>query len=186
MAALGILLEARQHGGPVEVGHHDVEQDQIDPLALKKGHRFPAARRGQHLVTIADEPPGQELPVLLVVVDDQDRGPGVPCARGRAALGLVRGRSDVGPGQGGSAAGARLRGPCPDQVAEPRDRAGDAARTGAVVAVSRKVLMRSASHLSLVVFATTEKVLRCRICAGEARQNGRGAACPLLSTSRNA
>ena len=89
VTALRILLEPLQHRGPVEVGHHDVEQDQVDRLALEEGQRLPAAGRGQDAVALASEPPHQQLTVLLVVVDDQDRGRAVPGRRPRRSR-LIR------------------------------------------------------------------------------------------------
>ena len=129
VAPVRVLLEPRQHRGPVEVRHHDVEEDEVDRLGLEDRERLGSALGHADPMALSREAPRQELAVLLVVVDHQDRG--------RRAPPVPRGSPDSPPRppRCGAAPRARtgadaVRAPRPvrDQRPEPRHRGADALR----------------------------------------------------------
>jgi hypothetical protein len=124
VSAVGILLEAFQHRGTVQVRHHDVEQNKVDRFATEQRERFEAALGRPDLVALPDEPAGQELAVFLVVVDHQDRRRcdgtvlgGAPVAR------RWRRRRDGGRGRWDAYRGAHH--PAIDERPQPRGRRHD-------------------------------------------------------------
>ena len=65
-------LEALEHLEAVQVGHHEIEQNQIELLDLENLQR-PAARiRSGHLVTVVAQAAEQQVAVAGIVVDHQD------------------------------------------------------------------------------------------------------------------
>ena len=66
-----VLLDDPQDLEAADAGQPDVEQHQVDVLAVQDGQRGFAARDAQHAV-LALEDRGQRVPHPLVVVDDED------------------------------------------------------------------------------------------------------------------
>lgn len=95
----GIGLHPLQHGEPVEVGHQDVQQDQVEPLAAQEVEGRAAAGRALYPVALAPEPAFEDRAIVLLVVHHEnvrrlDRRPD-----GRGFDGLVLGRdAPVVPG----------------------------------------------------------------------------------------
>ena len=145
MPALRVLLEPLQHGRAVEVRHHDVEQDEIDRLAPEERERFAPALGRPDVVTLPREPSREELTVLLVVVDHQDRRRrGRRDGSGRRALVLrpragVAGRPEPAGGRDGSRQAARHQRP------QPGHRRRDALRVAAAALPSPRARRRSRS-----------------------------------------
>ena len=57
---------------PVHLGHHDVEQQQVERLGLQVLEQMLAAGNGQHLVAVLLEDPGQRAGERLVVIGHED------------------------------------------------------------------------------------------------------------------
>ena len=72
-----VFLDDAQHVEAADAGQADVEQDQVDVLALEERQRRLAARHRQDAV-VALEDRGQRIAHPLIVVADQDGlgGPG--------------------------------------------------------------------------------------------------------------
>ena len=68
----GIGTQAPTHLEAVELGHHDVEQDQIRSMLPGGCQPFLAIGRGEDLVAFRDQSSLQDLDVRRVVVDDED------------------------------------------------------------------------------------------------------------------
>jgi hypothetical protein len=83
----GITLELLQHGVPVEVGHHHVEQHEVHGRPRQRVERRAPAGRRLHVVALAPQAASEHVTVVVVVVDDQDHGP----RRGRRSAGMRRG-----------------------------------------------------------------------------------------------
>ena len=62
------------HLDAVELGHHDVEQDQIGQVLAHGSQRLLAVRGGDDLVAVRRQPRAQDVDVGGVVVDDEDAG----------------------------------------------------------------------------------------------------------------
>src|SRR6266566_2413653 len=73
IAKHGIGLQLLEHGVPVEIRHHHVEQDEIERALDERIERGSPAGCGQHLVALAPEAAGEHVAVVLVVVHDKDR-----------------------------------------------------------------------------------------------------------------
>ena len=80
-----IGFEPPRHLDPVELRHHDVEQNQVRLDLARLCERFLAVDRGHHFVALALEPELGDVDIGLVVVDNQDAGriahrlsPGIP------------------------------------------------------------------------------------------------------------
>jgi hypothetical protein len=59
---------------PVHLGHHDVEQQEIELLRAQMVEEVLAPRYGEDLVAVLLEDPGQGAREGLVVVGDEDLG----------------------------------------------------------------------------------------------------------------
>ena len=71
---VGPRLQAAQlleHLYPVDFGHHDVEQHEVVRPPRNGLQRALAVRRHVHFVTAVHETAGNEVAVILVIVDDQ-------------------------------------------------------------------------------------------------------------------
>ncbi len=68
----GVGLDPGRHLGAVQPGHPEVEQDQVERLLRHHGERFLAAGRGREDVAFRGEHHLEQLPVLPLVVHDQD------------------------------------------------------------------------------------------------------------------
>ena len=66
-----VFLDDPQDLEAADAGQADVEQHQVDVLAVEHGQRGFAARDAEHAV-LALEDRGQRIPHALVVVDDED------------------------------------------------------------------------------------------------------------------
>ena len=66
-----VLLDDAQHFEAADAGQADVEQHEVDVLAVEDRQRGFAARDAQHAV-LALEDRGQRVAHPLVVVDDED------------------------------------------------------------------------------------------------------------------
>ncbi len=78
---------------PVELGHVQVEEDEVDRLAGHELEGDPAVLRLHHGVAEPAETPGEDLPVGLVVIHDEDETPVRTVAGGRfggCSLGRLR------------------------------------------------------------------------------------------------
>ena len=80
VAQPGIVLEAAQHREAVHLGHHDVEQDQVDRFAGQPVEGVPAMDRGHRLVLEQLQLLRQHVAIERLVVDDQDAGGRHRCA----------------------------------------------------------------------------------------------------------
>ena len=60
-----------QHLEAVDVGHDDVEQDEIHALAVEQLERLGSAARGEHAVAPTGESAHRQRAVLFIVVDDE-------------------------------------------------------------------------------------------------------------------
>jgi hypothetical protein len=80
------LLDPAQHLPAVDVRHHHVEKDELGLARLDRGKPLVGARRFLHVVALSLELQADELPHVVVVVDEKD---------GRARL-LAAG---AGPGE---------------------------------------------------------------------------------------
>ena len=67
-----IGLDSSRHLVAVHARHHDVEQDQVRRLRCDHGERFFAAGGGLEEEALRREHDLQQLPVLALVVHDQD------------------------------------------------------------------------------------------------------------------
>jgi hypothetical protein len=95
-------FQALEHGVAVEVGHHHVEEHQIDRARGQDLERRQPTRRAEDVVTLAREAASQHVAVFLVVVHDQDYW--------AARLELTRSRlsaGDLGRAIGGARAAAQ-------------------------------------------------------------------------------
>jgi hypothetical protein len=72
IARARIGLETGAGFEPVDVGHHDVEQDEIGPRALGDRDRVLAAARGEQTVALPLERLIEHVQIRRVVVDEQD------------------------------------------------------------------------------------------------------------------
>jgi hypothetical protein len=93
-----IPLDPLEHRIAVEVRHHHVEQHEIHGRARERLEPGLAARGDEQLVALAAEAARQHVPVLLVVVHDEDdrAGPARLAGRGGPGVGrLVRGGGRV-------------------------------------------------------------------------------------------
>ena len=70
----GIGLHPLEELQPVHLGHHDVEQEQVELLGAQMVEEMLAARHGEDLVAVLLEDPGQGPGERLVVVGDEDLG----------------------------------------------------------------------------------------------------------------
>ena len=71
--ALHQRLDPREDLEPVQVGHREVEQDEVGPKLGVERQRLARVRRGPHVgVALALEQPLEEQHVGGLVVDDQD------------------------------------------------------------------------------------------------------------------
>ena len=90
MAQPRVGAHAAQHLEAVDLRHHDVEQHEIDVLALELVQRLAAVGRLDHaLIALALQPTGERIAVVLDVVDDQDQrrvGHGAPRASNSCIL----------------------------------------------------------------------------------------------------
>src|SRR6266487_4242235 len=68
----GIALQSLEHRDAVELGHDDVEQDNVERILAQDLERLLAVCRGADPVALLLEAAGQEHPVERVVVDDED------------------------------------------------------------------------------------------------------------------
>ena len=69
-----IGLHPLQELEAVHLGHHDVEQQQVELLGAQMVEEMLAPRDGEHLVAVLLEDPGQGAGERLVVVGDEDLG----------------------------------------------------------------------------------------------------------------
>ena len=69
-----IGLDPLQELQPVHLGHHDVEQQQIERLRLEMLEQVLAAGDGEHVVAVLLEDPGEGAGERLIVVGDEDLG----------------------------------------------------------------------------------------------------------------
>ena len=77
MPQLGIGLQVLEHLVPVHLGHHDVEQHQVEFLRPQQFQRLPAViGRREIRVALALQPARERVAIVLVVVDDEQRGLG--------------------------------------------------------------------------------------------------------------
>ena len=137
----GSALRRSQHLVAVEVGHHHVEQDQVDRLrAAERGERRAPAGGGADVVALAREPAGEHVAVLLVVVHDEDDAAGAAGCRPSRAAAVAAGRAARRPrrrqqrGRGGprpARSADVVRGRRAGPARRPR------ARAASVVAVAR-------------------------------------------------
>ena len=67
-----VRLEPLEHLEAVEIGHHQIEQDQVELLEREKLERAPAGLGAGHLVAVARQAAKQQVAVAGVVVDHQD------------------------------------------------------------------------------------------------------------------
>ncbi len=86
VAAVVARLQAAAGFEAVEVGHHDVEQDQVRPGEADAVEGFEPAQRHQDFVAMAFEVADQDAEIGRVVVDDQDARRGGFENGGHAAL----------------------------------------------------------------------------------------------------
>jgi hypothetical protein len=71
-------MQRLQHFNAADDRHHHVEQHEVDRRALDALERLAAAARHRDVrVAELGEPPGENLAIVLVVVDDQQCGRGV-------------------------------------------------------------------------------------------------------------
>jgi hypothetical protein len=60
---------------PIEIRHHQIEQDEAEVLLLDERDRLVSAGcAGDPLVTIAFEQQLQRVSIVLIVIDDEDTG----------------------------------------------------------------------------------------------------------------
>ncbi len=71
-----IALELLQNPVAVELGHEDVEQQQVEAPASQQVERFRAVFGEDDGMPVLLEPAAEQEPVDSVVVRDQDRAPG--------------------------------------------------------------------------------------------------------------
>ena len=64
-----------------ELGHHDVEQHEVERLLRQAVERLASVLGDEHGVAIAAQAPRQQIAVHLVVVDDEDRAHRHACNR---------------------------------------------------------------------------------------------------------
>ena len=70
----GIGFQPPHHLQPVDLGHHDVEQDQVGQRLAHPGEGLLAVLSHHHLVAQAGEAHAQDLDIVGNVIDDQDAG----------------------------------------------------------------------------------------------------------------
>ena len=68
-----VVLQLREHLVAVELGHQDVEQQQVEPLLPQQVERLAAVLREDDRVPLLLEAAAEQEPVHAVVVRDQDR-----------------------------------------------------------------------------------------------------------------
>ena len=68
------LAQAAQHADAVDIRHHDVEQDGVEPLLLGETERLAAAVRLGHVEAPPLEAAREDRPVLGNVIHDQEPG----------------------------------------------------------------------------------------------------------------
>ena len=77
----GISGEARvgfellEDGDAVQLGHHDVEEDDVSRVRAQELERFPSVLGRPRPMTLLLEQANEELAVERVVVDDEDATP---------------------------------------------------------------------------------------------------------------
>ena len=70
----GIGFQPPHHLQPVDLVHHDVEQDQVWQRLAHPGEGLLAVLSHHHLVAQAGEANAQDLDIVGNVIDDQDAG----------------------------------------------------------------------------------------------------------------
>ena len=69
----GCRLEPLEDRDPVELGHDDVEEHDVDRPLGEQLERLRSVRRGAHRVAVLLEEASEQLPAGAVVVGDEDR-----------------------------------------------------------------------------------------------------------------
>ena len=73
MPQLLVGLELLEHLVAVQLRHHDVQQDEIEPLGAEAVQRLPSVYGGGNVgVALPLEPAGERVAVVFVVVDDEE------------------------------------------------------------------------------------------------------------------
>ncbi len=86
LAEVRVVLQLREHLVAVELGHQDVEQQQVEALRPQQVERLAAVLREDDGVPCCSRPRAEQEPVHPVVVGDQDRARG----RGRSSRRRLR------------------------------------------------------------------------------------------------
>jgi len=68
----GVVLDRAHHLIPVHPGHHDVEQDEVGRLPRQDVERFLAAGGAQEDKAFRRQHDFQHVPVLALIIDDQN------------------------------------------------------------------------------------------------------------------
>ena len=76
-----VALHDLEHLVAGELGHHDVEQHEVERLLRQSLERLASVLGDVHGVPIAPQTPRQEIAIHLVVVDDEDRARRHVCGR---------------------------------------------------------------------------------------------------------
>jgi hypothetical protein len=70
-----LILEPGEHLEPIDLRHHDVEQDEVEGVRLEPGDRLLAIAGGLDIgITLEIEMQLQRVDVVVVVIDDEDAG----------------------------------------------------------------------------------------------------------------
>jgi hypothetical protein len=70
-----LILEPSEHLEPVDLRHHDVEQDEVEGVRLEPRDRLFAVTRGLDVdIALEIEMQLQRVDVVVVVIDDEDAG----------------------------------------------------------------------------------------------------------------
>src|SRR5260370_40991113 len=73
MLQVWIGFQMLEHLVPVHVGHHDVEQDEVDGFCPQQFQSFAPVSCGRNIrKSLAAEPSRERIPIVLVVVDDEE------------------------------------------------------------------------------------------------------------------
>src|SRR5688500_6140480 len=107
VAGLLVALERSADLEAAHAGHHDVQEDQVGVVLLDFFQRLDAVEGGDDLDGEGFEEGLEELDVLDVVIDDQDRGLGEERFGGRGGLRLAGGFGHWAESMPKSVGGAR-------------------------------------------------------------------------------
>jgi len=75
------LSQSPQDFESIDLGHHDVEQHEVEGVRFERLEGLEAALGGADRVPFAEEVARQDVAVELVVIDDEDRPRGLRCLR---------------------------------------------------------------------------------------------------------